>query len=322
MISRRLLRIKTLQILFAYYRGENNSLTLAEKELTFSIKKAYDLYYYLFLLLLDLRLYADKRIELGKQKRIPTEEDLNPNTRFIDNKVFGLIEDNFQLKKYLHENKLSWVNYPELIKLLFQRVTTSEYYGKYMNKSEIDFTAEKQLLVSILTKEIVDFEDLEQCLEEQSIYWNDDLEFIAGMVAKTIKRFTPWQPTSTPLMPMYKNQEDEGFAPRLLRKVILNHNENIKIIDSFTQNWDVDRIASMDTLIMEMAITEILEFPAVPVKVSFNEYIELSKYYSTDQSSTFINGVLDKIIASLRKDKLIQKQGRGLLGEEDFNLSS
>ncbi len=317
MISRRLLRIKTLQILFAFYKGDNDSLVKAEKELMHSIKKGYDLYHYLFLLLLELQSYSQKRIDMAKQKLMPSHEDLNPNHRFVDNVVLKIIEDNDSIKSYLHNNKLSWVNYPELIRKLFQKVSASEYFSKYLEAEQISFKDDRQVLINILSKELLDFDDFTQCLEEQSIYWNDDLEFMIGMVVKTLKKFEEDQPTSFPVFPMFTNEEDEDFAKRLLRKVVLKHDENIKVIDHYTKNWDVDRIASMDILIMEMALTEITEFPSVPVKVSFNEYIEISKYYSTDQSSMFINGVLDKIIAAYRSENKIQKQGRGLLGEDD-----
>ncbi|MDX9847604.1 MAG: transcription antitermination factor NusB [Tenuifilaceae bacterium] len=317
MISRRLLRIKALQVLFAFYRGENDSLAKAEKELMHSIKRGYDLYHYLFVLLLDLQAFAQKRIDISMQKLMPTAEDLNPNKRFVDNPLFGLILNNESIQDYTSYNKLTWVKYPELIKKLFQKISASDYYLTYMEQPNADFADHRQVLVNILSKELLDFEDFTQCLEEQSIYWNDDLEFMIGMVVKTLKKFEPNQPDSTPIFPMYKNEEDEDFAKKLVRKVVLNHQESTQIIDQFTKNWDVERIASMDILIMEMALSEIIDFPSVPVKVSFNEYIEISKYYSTDQSSTFINGVLDKIIATYKSQNKIQKQGRGLVGDEE-----
>ena len=317
MISRRLLRIKALQILFAFYRGESDSLAKAEKELLHSIKKGYDMYQYLFLLLIEIQDFAEKRVEVAKQKLMPTHEDLHPNMRFIENPVFQLIRENESIQDYLTYHKLSWVNYPELIKKLYQKITASEYYKAYMELDSVDFVTHRQLVVGILSKELLNFEDFELSLEEQSIYWNDDLEFMIGMAVKTLKKFEENQPETIPVFPMYKDEEDEDFAKRLLRKVILNHTENTNIIDNYTKNWDVERIAGMDILIMEMALTEITEFPSIPVKVSFNEYIEISKYYSTDQSSTFINGVLDKIIAAYRTDNKVQKQGRGLIGESE-----
>ncbi|HCX99339.1 MAG TPA: transcription antitermination factor NusB [Bacteroidales bacterium] len=316
MISRRLLRIKTLQVLFAFYRAESDSLTKVESELLHSIKKGYDLYHLLFFLLLEIRDFAQRRIETAKQKLVPTHEDLNPNTRFVDNPIFALIEENESISQYAARNTLNWVNHPELIKKLYQKILASNYYAKYMEAETCEFIQHRQVLVSILSKELMDFDDFTQSLEEQSIYWNDDLDFMVGMLIKTLKKFEEGQNTDTPVFPMYKSEEDEDFAKRLLRKVVLGHAENTSMIEQYTKNWDVDRIASMDILILEMAITEITEFPSIPVKVSFNEYIEISKYYSTEQSSTFINGVLDKIILTSRSEGKIHKQGRGLIGEE------
>lgn len=316
MISRRLLRIKTLQILFAYYRSENDSLVNAEKELFHSLKKSYDLYHLLLLLLIDIRDFAQLRIDTNKEKFIPTHEDLNPNTRFIDNPVFSIIENNESIKSYAVNNTLNWVKYPELNKKLYQSIVSSSYYEKYMNAETCTFEQHQQVLVHILSRELFHSDDFSQALEEQSIYWNDDLDFMIGMTIKTIKEFEEDQPPHVPVFPMYKSDEDKDFAKRLLHKVILKHDEHIKMIEEFTQNWDVERIANMDILILEMAIAEITTFPSIPVRVSFNEYIEISKYYSTDQSSTFVNGVLDKIIQTLRSQGLIHKQGRGLVGEE------
>lgn len=317
MISRRLIRIKALQVLFAHYRGENESLSKTENELFHSISKAYDLYHFILLLVIELRNYAENRTEQAKQKHIPTPEDLNPNTRFIDNKVVKLIEDNKYLIEFLRKQKLSWVNYPELIRKLYQKIAASDYFSKYMNAPEASFAADRQFIIHILTRELEGFEDFEMCLEEQSIYWVDDVEFIVGMVCKTIKKLSEDQSPNFELPPVFKDIDDEEFARKLIRKVILNHEQNVKLIDEYTVNWEVERIANMDILIMEMAIAEIMEFPTVPVKVSLNEYIEVSKFYSTEQSSMFINGVLDKIIAHLRSKNLINKQGRGLLGEDE-----
>lgn len=320
MISRRLIRVKILQVLFAYYKGENDSLNNTEKELLHSIRKAYDLYHYLLLLPLELADYAESKIQIAKQKFIASHQDLNPNTRFIENRLIILIRENEALKSYVERYKISWGQHPEIIKNLYQKLTNSEYFKAYMEAPETSFNDDKQLVINILSRELEDFDDLYQYLEEQSIYWNDDLEFMLSMVVKTLRKFSDNQSTDTPLSPMYRSDDDEDYAKRLLRKVILNHSENVKLIEEYTKNWEVDRIASMDILIMELALTEIKEFPSIPIKVSFNEYIEIAKYYSTDQSSTFINGVLDKIINSLRKKNAFVKQGRGLIGEEDERL--
>jgi N utilization substance protein B len=320
MISRRLLRVKILQILFAYFKSENESLSNVEKELLYSISKAYDLYHFLLLLPVELADLADSKIQLAKQKFIASKEDLNPNTKFVDNALVKVIRENEALKEYVAKHKIGWTGYPELIRNLYQKISTSEYFLAYMDSTSSSFNDDKQLIISILSKELEDSDEFYQFLEEQSIYWNDDLEFMLSMVVKTLKKFTESQPTSSPLFPMYRSEDDEDYIKRLLKKVVANHDENVKLIEEYTQNWEVDRIASMDILIMELALTEIKEFPSIPIKVSFNEYIEIAKFYSTDQSSTFINGVLDKIIMSLRKKNQFVKQGRGLIGEEDDRL--
>jgi transcription antitermination protein NusB len=320
MISRRLLRVKILQVLFAYYKSENESLSNAEKELLHSINKAYELYHYLLLLPIELVDYAETKIQFAKQKLIASHEDLNPNTKFVDNALIKLIRENEALNEYSIKHKIGWGQYPEIIRNLYQKVSTTDYFQAYMDSSSSSFNDDKQLIINILSKELEDFDEFYQFLEEQSIYWNDDLEFMLSMVVKTLKKFCEGQPSSTSLFAKYRSDDDEDYIKRLLRKVIQNHEENVKLIEEFTKNWEVDRIASMDILILELALTEIKEFPSIPVKVSFNEYIEIAKYYSTDQSSTFINGVLDKIIQTLRKKNLFAKQGRGLIGEEDDRL--
>ncbi len=320
MISRRLLRVKILQVLFAYFKSENDSTNNVEKELLHSIRKAYDLYHYLLLLPIELADFAENKIQLAMQKLQPTEDDLHPNTRFVENKLINLLRKNEALNQYTNQNKLNWRMSPDLIKKLYQKISESDYYQSYMKTTTTTFSEDKMLVINILSKELENSDDFYQTLEEQSIYWNDDIEFMLSMAVKTLKKFAEDQPESTSLFPMYRSEDDEDYAKRLLKKVIIRHDENVKMIDGFTKNWEVDRIASMDILIMEMALTEIQEFPSIPVKVSFNEYIEIAKYYSTELSSTFINGVLDKIIMDLRKKNIINKQGRGLIGDDDDRL--
>ncbi|HYX07347.1 MAG TPA: transcription antitermination factor NusB [Bacteroidales bacterium] len=316
MISRRLIRIKILQVLYAFYKSENSSVSNSEKELFFSLKKTYDLYNYLFQLILDIARYAESRIELAKQKKIPTQEDLHPNTRFIDNRLIEQLSKNYQLNKYLNENKLSWVNYPELIKKLFQQIQEHEIYQAYMNNDHSpDYAADKKLITFVLEAIFAPSEDLGGILEEQSIYWNDDVEFVISMMIKTIRRFKEHDNEYVSLMSMFKNEEDRNFAKQLFRKSIVNHKDYSTLIEKYTRNWDVDRIAYMDIIIMQQAISEVIEFPSIPTRVTFNEYIEISKYYSTPKSSVFINGILDKVVQELKEKNIINKQGRGLIGE-------
>jgi N utilization substance protein B len=316
MISRRILRIKILQLLYAFFQGDENSMNKTEKELFFSIQKTYDLYHYLLLLLLDIADYANSRIELALQKRVPTREDLNPNTKFIDNQIIGQIRSNRQLNQYLSHTKLSWVNSPELIKKLHNHIRMAPFFKEYMENEERSYEEDKKTIMEIFNLEIVNSEPLYQTLEEQSIYWNDEVEFVVGMISKTIKGFKQSDAENAELMPLYKNEDDREFARDLFRKAVLHKDEYRKLVESFTENWDVERIAFMDFLILEVAITEAVEFPSIPTRVTINEYLEIAKFYSTEKSSMFINGLLDKIFRHLKEEKKIVKTGRGLIGEE------
>ncbi len=315
MINRRLLRIKVLQELYAYNKSEDKTIEKSEKELFHSIHKSYQLYHYLFLLIVDVAAFARKKVEMAMEKKMPTHEDLHPNTRFIDNKVVKQVENSEQLKKFLNENRLSWVNHPELIKGLYQSLTGSEIYGKYMTNPKSGYEEDKQLVIDFFNHIVIPYEDLYNVLEEESIFWNDEVDYVIGMITKTIKKFRPEDQTNASMMVLYKNDDDRDFVKTLFRKTILNQKEYISLIEKFTKNWDFERIAYMDTLLMKTAIAELLSFPSIPTKVTLNEYIEISKFYSTKKSNVFINGILDKIIHHLRENNKIQKQGRGLIGE-------
>lgn len=315
MVSRRLLRVKTLQICYAYLKSSDQSINQAEKELFFSIQKSYDLYHYLLLLVLDVVDYADSRIELAKKKQIPTQEDLIPNTKFVDNKLIKLLNQNVNLKKYLNDQKLSWVNYPELIKNLYLEIRDSEVYKKYMLSETSGFNEDKKFISDIYSKVIINFESLYQNLEEQSIFWNDDIEFVIGMIIKSLRAFKATSDENVDLMPLFKNEEDRDFVKRLFRRAVLGYKEYEQLISKFIKNWDVERIAFMDIVVMNLAIAEMVEFSEIPVKVSLDEYIEIAKFYSTEKSNVFINGILDKIVEHLKKEGTIKKIGRGLIGE-------
>jgi N utilization substance protein B len=316
MVSRRILRIKIMQMLYAYFKHNGElSFNKVEKELHFSIKKTYDLYHYLLILLIEIRDYANLRIEIAQQKKIPTYHDLHPNTKFIDNKVIAQISVNNQLHSYHESKKLSWVKYPELIKGLYNAIIENDEYKVYMSTEVRSYSEDKNFVIFIYKNIISNYEHLYQNLEEQSIYWNDEVEFIIGIIIKTVKKFKEEEGENSKLLPLYKNLTDEEFSKRLLKKVILNHKEYRELIEKYSKNWDIDRIAFVDILLMEMAIAEVLEFSSIPIKVTLNEYLELSKYYSTPKSSVFINGILDKVFNNLKNDNKIKKQGRGLIGE-------
>jgi len=312
MISRRLLRIKILQILYAHYNSEGSEMVRSEKDLVFSIQKAYDLYFYLLLLAIDVKQYAVSRIELALNKMLPTWEDLNPNTRFVENRVLQQIAESPAFNKITNERKLRGVNHPELVKNLYNRLVESTYYQQYLESPTCDYNDDKQLLVDFFTNELEDYDMFYEILEEQSIFWNDDIDFTVVMVIKTIKDI---HPDKTAFPPMYKSGEDRDFAFSLLRACISHYDKYRKMIEDYVENWDIERVAQIDNLIMHMAINELIEFPSIPVKVTFDEYLELAKYYSTPKSSLFINGLLDKISGDLTEKGIISKKGRGLMTE-------
>jgi transcription antitermination protein NusB len=305
-----------MQALYAYYKHDGeSSLKKSEQELAFSIQKAYDLYHYLLILIVDVADYANSRMELALLKKIPTPEDLHPNTKFINNTIIRQIRINKHLLQYLQTKKLSWVNYPELIKGIYNLILASDDYQNYMNTTESSYKDDKNLVSNIYKNCIAVYDPLYQNLEEQSIYWNDEPEFIIGIILKTLKKFKEEDAENAELSPLFTNAEDEEFSKKLLRKVILNYNEYIPIIEKFSKNWEVDRIAFIDTLLMQMAIAEVIEFPSIPVKVTLNEYLEIAKYYSTSKSNIFLNGILDKAFTYLKENNLIKKEGRGLIGD-------
>jgi N utilization substance protein B len=316
MVSRRILRIKIMQALYAYFKNDGeSSINNSEKELLFSIQKSYDLYHYMFLLLLEIADYAESRIDIALNKKVPAFEDLNPNKKFLNNIVIHQLRNNSQLNDYLSAKKLSWINYPELIKGLYNELVSSDIYKNYMDNKSITYSDDKSFICSVFKNIIARYEPLYNDLEEQSIYWNDEIEFIIGIIIKTIKKFNDQDPEETKLLPLFKNKEDEEFSKRLFRKVVLNHGNYSSLIKKYSMNWDVERIAFMDILFMQMAIAEVIEFSSIPIKVSLNEYLELSKYYSTPKSNQFINGILDKVFEELKSTAQIKKQGRGLIGD-------
>lgn len=309
------MRIKALMALYAFNRREDGDLVKAESELRFSITKAYDLYHYMLLLVLEINNVAADRIERALHKKMPTLQDLNPNRRFVDNPVIDQLRNNQSFKKYIESTKLSWVNYIHVVRALCNKMMLWDEYAEYMNSSDINYHSHRKFVISLVTEMFPDSEDLLNCLEEQSIYWNDDMEYVLVMIEKTLKKFKAGSGEKIPLLPLYKNKEDEDFVRVLFRKAVVNTKQCSELIENNTTNWEVERIALMDILVMQLAITEVLEFPEIPVKVTLNEYIEIAKYYCTPKSSTFVNGILDNIFREIKEKGLVKKYGRGLVGE-------
>jgi len=301
--------------LYAFNRREDENLAQAETELMFSIGKSYDLYHYLLLLVIELADIANEKIDQALMKRMPSHADLNPKRKFIDNRVITQLRKNIEFKNYISSKKLSWINNSHIPRLLYNKMIVWEAYEEYMQADNDNYISDKKYIIRLITELFLNSEDLNSNLEEQSIYWNDDMEYISSMVEKTLKKFKSDSGEKTQLMPLFKNAEDEEFVKVLFRKAIVHKDKCSELIDKNTTNWEVDRIALMDILVMQLAITEILEFPEIPVKVTLNEYIEIAKYYCTSKSSTFVNGILDNIVKEIRDGGLFNKFGRGLVGE-------
>jgi N utilization substance protein B len=313
MISRRIIRTKVLQILYAHVSTPDKPITSSEKELHFSIQKTYDLYHLLLALPIELSDHADRMIEIRKQKNFPTKEELNPNLRFVSNRLISKLRTNLELTSYIQKNKVNWVNNQEMVKKIYQSMVESEVYTDYLNSAEDNYQNDRRFCEDFFAEVLLKSEFVFNEFEEQSIYWNDDLDFVVSMVIKTLKKFREENNFNDHLSSLYKDEEDKEFTVKLFRKTLAKSEENRKTIEAYTKNWDVDRVATMDILIMELALTELTEFPSVPIKVTLNEYIELAKYYSTQRSSIFINGVLDRITKDFKEQGKIVKAGRGLL---------
>ena len=312
MLSRRLLRIKIVKALYSHFKSESDSLIVSEKNLLFSIDKTYELYHQLLWLVVDVANYAENRIELGRRKKLPTPEELNPNTRFVDNRVIAAIRDSEELTDYLQRKKLGWVQYPELIKKLYILLTDSDFYRQYMNGSTGSFKGDAALVEKFYTRIVCECEALEEVIEEQSIFWTDDVDFATIMVLRTLSDMREGR-QELPLLPQDKSDDDREYVRELFRHALVHFREYAEYIGRYTSNWEVERIAFMDNVIMVAAMSELIAFPSIPVKVTLDEFIEIAKYYSTPGSSTFINGVLDKVVEALTAEKRIQKTGRGLL---------
>ena len=312
MISRRMLRIKVVKALYAHMKSDADSLMASEKMLVTSIDKTYDLYFLMLSLITEMAHYAEQRQEAAKKKQLPTYEDLNPNRKFVDNAVIRLIAQSDSVNDYLAARKLSWAKYPELVKTLFTQLEQSDYYKKYMASQERSFREDLALVTEFYTRELEESEILENVLDEMSILWNDDLGFALIMVTRTLSNMRPSH-VDVKVLPKFKSIEDLDFARELFAKAAVNFDNYQEEIEKYTRNWDVERIAFMDNLIMATAVAELVTFPSIPVKVTLDEYIEIAKFYSTHGSSTFINGILDKIVASFTEQGKINKSGRGLI---------
>jgi N utilization substance protein B len=314
MLNRRHLRIKVLQILYAFFQSEEENILKAEKELLSAVERMYDMYLFMILTLPELKRAGQNRMEEHKKKMRPSEEDLNPNMKFVQNVLVEAIEGSNELTKLSESRKVNWLGAEsqEIFRKLYLSILESEVYFEHMNNDAVGLEEDMQFALQLFKSEIANSELIQYFFEEKSIYWADDLDLCCSMAMKTMKTWTSGK--SFEVMPLYKENDDEKeFIVNLLRKTIQMNEENESLITELTQNWELDRIAKMDIILLKMGLTELQTCSSIPTKVTLNEYIEISKFYSTPKSNLFINGVLDKAIIQLTKDKKIVKIGRGLI---------
>lgn len=309
MINRVLIRAKVVQMLYAYMVSKDSmTLTTAKKELTKSLDKSYELYNALLKLMIELTDVQDLRLDEAKHKFLPTEEDLNPNMRFVENEFVKRLRADQTLADFVDDKKINWRDDELFVRLLLDKILRSEEYQEYMEIPKTSLVRDGEVWCQLMKKVVLPDENLLEHLQSMSVYYtDDDLQIIGQFVMKTIRRFEDEE--AQPILPQYKNDDDSKFGEQLFSKAVAEMEENNSYIDQFvkTEKWDVERIALMDRVVMCTALTEIRNYPSIPVNVSLNEYIELAKDYSTPRSGQFVNGILNAVVNKLRADKVIIK---------------
>ena len=306
MINRELIRIKVVQLSYAYYQNGSKNIDTAEKELMFSLSKAYDMYNYLLALIVGITREARRHVEVA-EARAKREGTPLPSTKFIYNRFALQLEQNKMLNDFMETQKKSWDDQPEFLKKIYLQITESEIYKEYMDSADDDYQADRELWRKLYRTLIQDNPDLDALLEEQSLYWNDDKEVVDTFVLKTIKRFDEKNSASQELLPESDSEEDKDYARKLFRATIMNGEEYQHYMSEASRNWDFSRLAYMDIVIMQIAIAEMMTFPSIPISVTINEYVELAKLYSTPRSAGYINGMLDAIAHHLVRTGRLMK---------------
>lgn len=308
MINRVLIRIRVVQVLFACSQNESIDLKKAETELLFSLQKSYDLYFYFLSLMIELTDAYAQKVDARKSKLLPSEEDINPNTKLLENKFISQLRQNVTLNKYMKDRPFRWFEYEAFVRGLLEEILNSDAYKVYVENTSDNYESDREFWRKVFKQIISNREELYSILEDESLYWNDDIEIVESFVLKTIKRFEESKGTNQELLPMFKDETDREFAVKLLRESLLNEKEYRTLIDKYTNNWESERIAQMDMVIMQIALAEIMSFPSIPISVTLNEYIDVAKSYSTAKSASFINGILDAIVKELREEKKVIKK--------------
>ncbi len=314
MLTRRHIRVKVMQSLYALEQTQSDNLDKEEKFLLFSIEQMYDLFLINLQLLIEIRKHATDFLEKSQKKYLATSEEKNPNQKFINNEVLLLLEKNVELKEAMDRKKMNcWDLDDEYVKILWKEIKESELYSDYMNTKMSSFKEDKDFVLDIFKEIIAPNEKLYEYIEDKKLTWLDDLPLVNTGIVKMLRKVKQSNDEYMSLPKLYKDIDDKKFAKDIFRKTALNGVEFAKEIEGRTPNWDKDRIAELDKAVIKMAICEFQKFPSIPVKVTINEYLEIAKEYSTPKSSIFINGILDKISKEYQESGKLNKVGRGLM---------
>ena len=278
-----------------------------------SLDKSYELFAEMFCLIVAIADHAEYKIEFNRNKLLPTEEDLNPNRKFVDNRIIQAFRSEPTIKKYMEKSTSNWSEHYEFVRNVFNKMANSEFYKKYMADEERSIKQDADVICKIINKYLVDNDDLDEILETESIFWNDDLEFSLSNLIQTIKKLNDDNIENFRLPAMFKNEEDHEFAKTLIKNTCLYRQKFDELIEKNLQKWELQRIAFMDRVILHLALCEMTQFPELPVRVTINEYIDIAMGYSTEKSGTFVNGILDKIYNQCKSDNSLNKIGMGLL---------
>lgn len=315
MVGRHLIRIKVLQILYAYHKEERPDFEVFYKELEFSLKKSYEQYLMFIDILAELRSYAELRITQIQDRKLKNEDEWRRLERFSNNRVLLQLENNPQFKSLITSMKISLMHYQPAFKEIFKTIIDSEFYEEYIAQED-SYQADKQFVRTALINVIAETESLYDSFEEYSIFWNDDIDNSISMVDKTIKNFEEKKQDGGDLLPMFADNETHDFGYKLFTQAVKQWDEINQYIDRNLKNWKQERVAELDIVIMQLAITEMIVFKEIPIPVTMNEYIELAKWYSTSKSGQFVNGIMYKVAEDLKKEGIIKKVGRGLIEKQ------
>lgn len=314
MLNRRHIRIKVMQSLFAFKGTESDDFSKDEKFLLHSIDSMFELYLVIMALLIEVQKKANSRLDLSQKKMLATQDDINPNRKFADNSVLEFISSNTMLKEAIENKKLNYWHLDfEYVDIIYKAILDSDLYSEYMEKGPSTLKEDKDFMMDVYTDIIAPNEKLFDFFEDKRITWVDDLPVVNTAMLKLFTKLKLTKPETFLLPDLYKDEEDRDFAVNLLNKTLLNKSKYYKEISEKTTNWDADRLANLDGILLQMALCEFQKFPSIPVKVTINEYLEIAKEYSTPKSSFFINGILDNIIKEYKSDNIHNKVGRGLI---------